>query len=75
MHPLIVLVTVKVNVPPVLAKGCAIVVELRPVPGLQLYDRFATAVVPIVVEGLAHVIVLSSPASAVGVVKSALTIT
>ena len=70
-----VLVTVKVYVPPTLAVGCAIVVELRPVLGLQLYDRFETAVVPIVVDGLAHVMVLSSPASATGAVLSDVTTT
>ena len=68
-------VMVKVYVPPVLAIGCATVVELKPVPGLQLYVRFATDGVPIVVVGLLHVMVLSTPASAVGANKSALTIT
>ena len=70
-----VLVTVNVYVLPKLAVGCATVVELKPVPGLQLYVRFATDGVPIVVVGLIQVMVLSTPASAVGADKSALTIT
>ena len=70
-----VLVTVNVYVLPKLAVGCATVVELKPVPGLQLYVRFATDAVPIVVVGLLHVMVLSTPASAVGADKSAVTIT
>ena len=55
--------------------GWAIVDELNPMTGLQLYDRFATDDVPIVVDGLVHVIDLSRPAFAVGAVKSALTST
>ena len=70
-----VFVTVNIYVPPELAVGCATVVELKPVPGLQLYIRFATDVVPIVVVGLLQVMVLSTPASAVGADKSAVTIT
>ena len=70
-----VFATVNVYVPPVLAVGCAMVVELKPVPGLQLYVRFATDVVPIVVVGLLQVMVLSTPALAVGADKSAVTIT
>ena len=62
-------------VPAALAIGWAIVDELNPVPGLQLYDRFATDEVPIVVDGLLQIIDLSTPASAVGAVKSALTVT
>ena len=75
MQPLIVFVTVKIYVPPELAVGWATVVELKPMPGLQLYVRFATDGVPIVVVGLLQVMVLSTPASAVGADKSALTIT
>ena len=70
-----VFATVNVYVPPVLAVGCATVVELKPGPGLQLYVRFATDGVPIVVVGLLQVRVLSTPASAVGVTRSPLTIT
>ena len=65
-----VLVTVNVYVPPELVVGWATVVELKPVPGLQLQVRFATDAVPIVVVGLVHVIVLSNPASAVGLALS-----
>ena len=75
MQPLIVFVTVKIYVPPKLAVGCATVVELKPVPGLQLYVRLAADAVPIVVVGLLHVMVLSTPASAVGVTRSPVTIT
>ncbi len=75
MHPFIVFVTVNVYVPAALDVGWATVVELNPMPGLQLYDRFETDDVPIVVDGLVQVIDLSSPASAVGAVKSALTST
>ena len=70
-----VFVTVNVYVPPELAVGCATVVELKPVPGLQLYVRFATEAVPIVVVVMVHVMDLSTPASAVGVTRSAVTIT
>ena len=70
-----VFVTVNIYVPPELAVGCATVVELKPVPGLQLYVRFVTDTVPIVVVGLLQVMVLSTPASAVGADKSAVTIT
>ena len=70
-----VFVTVNIYVPPELAVGWATVVELKPVPGLQLYVRFATDAVPIVVVGLLHVMVLSTPASAVGAAGSAVTIT
>ena len=70
-----VFATVNVYVPPELAVGCATVVELKPVPGLQLYVRFAADAVPMVVVGLLHVMVLSTPASAVGADKSAVTIT
>ena len=70
-----VFVTVNVYVPPELAVGCATVVELKPVPGLQLYVRFVTDAVPIVVVGLLHVMVLSTPASVVGFVLSEVTIT
>ncbi len=62
-------------VPAALAVGWAIVDELNPVPGYPLYDLFATDEVPIVADGLVHVINLSSPAFAVGAVKSALTST
>ncbi len=61
--------------PVALAVGWAIVVELNPMPGLQLYDRLETDDVPIVVDGLMQVINLSEPASAIGAVKSALTVT
>ena len=61
--------------PAALAVGWAIVDELNPVTGLQLYDLFATDDVPIVVDGLMQVINLSEPASAIGAVKSALTVT
>ena len=70
-----VFVTAKIYVPPVLAVGWATVVELKPMPGLQLYVRFITDGVPIVVVGLLHVMVLSTPASAVGVTRSPVTIT
>ena len=50
------------------------VVELNPVEGLQEYDRFATADVPIVVPGVIQLIVLSNPASADGAALSAVTI-
>ena len=70
-----VFVTVNIYVPPELAVGCATVVELRPVPGLQLCVRFATDAVPIIVVGLLQVMVLSIPASAVGAARSAVTIT
>ena len=70
-----VLVTVNVYVLPKLAVGCATVVELKPVPGLQLYVRLAADAVPIVVVGLLQVMVLSIPASAVGFVLSEVTIT
>ena len=72
---MIVFVTVNIYVPAALTVGWAIVDELNPVPGLQLYDRFETDAVPIVVDGLVQVIDLSRPAFAVGAVKSALTIT
>ena len=75
MQPLIVFVTVNIYVPPELAVGWATVVELKPVPVLQLYVRFATDGVPIVVVGLIQVMVLSTPASAVGAAGSAVTIT
>ena len=68
-----VFATVNVYVPPELAVGWATVVELKPVPGLQLYVRFATDVVPIVVVGMVHVMDLSTPASAVGAARSAIT--
>ena len=70
-----VFVTVNVYVLPKLAVGCATVVELKPVPGLQLYVRFATEGIPIVVVGMLQVMVLSTPASAVGFVLSEVTIT
>ena len=70
-----VLVTDNVYVLPKLAMGCATDVELKPVPGLQLYVRFATDGVPIVVVGLVQVIVLSKPASAIGLVLSDVTTT
>ena len=42
-----VLVTVNVYVPPELAVGWATVVELNPVPGLQLQVRLANDAVPV----------------------------
>ena len=70
-----VFATVNIYVPPELAVGWATVVELKPMTGLQLYVRFATDGVPIVVVGMEHVMVLSTPASAVGVTRSPVTIT
>ena len=55
--------------------GCAAVVEFNPVAGLQEYDLFDTDAVPIVEIGVVQLIVLSRPASAMGVVRSAITIT
>ena len=75
MQPLSVFVTVKVYVPPDVAVGWALVVELNPVEGLQEYDRFATADVPIVVPVVIQFMALSNPASAVGAVLSDVTIT
>ena len=75
VHPLMALVTVRVNVPPTVAVGCATIVEFNPVAGLQEYDLFDTDAVPIVVIGKVQLIVLSRPASAVGAVLSELTIT
>ncbi len=62
-------------VPAALTVGWAIVDELNPVPGLQLYDRLDIAVVPMEAEEVIQLIDLSKPASAVGAVKSALTVT
>ena len=55
--------------------GCAIIVELSPDEGLHEYDLFVTNAVPIVVLGVLQLIVLSRPASAMGIIKSAVTIT
>ena len=57
------------------AVGCAIIVELSPDEGLHEYDLFVTDAVPIVVLGVLQLIVLSRPASAMGIIKSAVTIT
>ena len=75
IHPLRVLVTVRVNVPPIVAVGCATIVEVNPVDGLQEYDLFNTDAAPIVVIGVVQLIVLSVPASAVGAALSDVTVT
>ncbi len=75
MQPFRVLVTVNIYVPPTVAVGCATVVEVNPVAGLQKYDLFDTDAVPIVALELIQFIVLSKPASAVGAVLSEVTST
>ena len=57
------------------AVGCAIVVELNPVDGLQLYVLPTIDVVPIVAVGVVHVVVCALPASAVGVALFTVTVT
>ena len=76
LHPFApVTVTVYVVVVLGLAVGCAIVVELSPVEGDQLYVLPTIAAVPIVVEVVVQFKSILLPASAVGGVVSTFTVT
>ncbi len=58
-----------------MAVGCAVVEELNPVEGVQLYEFPTTEALPIVVEVVVQFKFLSTQASAVGVVVFTFTTT